>query len=120
MQGLSILIVEEEYLVAAAMEATLLADGAERVDIARSVDHLDPAAPGIDLAIVEAKLGAPAVIAFTRALQDAGVATVVLRNRSSHTCTLFGYIGAGWVHPRFRGSRRGGTVHRLCSPGEAF
>lgn len=77
MLGLSVLIVEEEYLVAAAMEATLLAEGAGNVSIARNVDHLDPRARGIDLAIVEAKLGAPAVIKFAGELQDAGVATVV-------------------------------------------
>jgi DNA-binding response OmpR family regulator len=76
MLGLSILIVEEEYLVAAAMESALLGEGCS-VAIARSVEHVDPRAPGIDLAIVEAQLGAPAVIAFVNALHAAGVATVV-------------------------------------------
>src|SRR6218665_3993760 len=77
MLGLTILVVEEEYLVAAEIEATLLAEGASKVLIARDIGDVEVPLPPIDLAIIEAKLGAPASIAFADALHKAGVAVVV-------------------------------------------
>ncbi|WP_423067051.1 hypothetical protein [Devosia sp. CN2-171] len=77
MIGLTVLVVEEEYLVAAEIEATLLARGASQVLMARNVHDLATPAPPIDLAIIEAQLGAPASIAFATSLREAGVAVVV-------------------------------------------
>lgn len=77
MLDLTILVVEEEYLVAAEMEATLLAAGASKVVIARDIHHLGTPTPHIDLAIMEAKLGAPASIAFSLSLREAGIPVVV-------------------------------------------
>ncbi len=77
MLGLTILVVEEEYLVAAEIEATLLAEGASKVMIARDLEDVGPQTPAFDLAIIEAKLGAPDSIAFAASLSEAGVAVVV-------------------------------------------
>lgn len=76
MLGLSVLVVEEEYLIAAEIEATLLAKGAATVLVARDVERVGPLPP-VDLAVIEAKLGAPAVIAFATLLREAGVPVVV-------------------------------------------
>lgn len=77
MLGLTILVIEEEYLVAAEIEATLLARGASQVLMARTIHDLSTPIPPIDLAIIEAQLGAPASIAFAASLREAGVAVVV-------------------------------------------
>ncbi len=80
MQGLAALVVEEEYLIAADIEQTLLAAGAARVEIFRNGEEVR--AYNVDLgafavAVVEAKLGDPRVIAFCEVLRRAGVAVVV-------------------------------------------
>jgi DNA-binding response OmpR family regulator len=78
--GLSILVVEEEYLIAADIEQTLRAAGAGDVAVFRSLEELtEDIVPHdrFDLAVIEARFGHPDVVAFCRHLQDAGIAVVV-------------------------------------------
>jgi len=80
MHGIAVLVVEEEYLIAADIEQTLLNAGAARVDIFPRIEAIDPVlidATRPTLAILEARLGAPPVVAFARALRDKGIAVVV-------------------------------------------
>lgn len=78
MHGLHILVVEEEYLVAADIEQTLRAAGAADVTIvldaeaARSRDFAN-----VQIAVIEAKFGSPNAVALCEALRAAGVAVVV-------------------------------------------
>jgi DNA-binding response OmpR family regulator len=78
MHGLHILLVEEEYLIAADMEQTLRAAGAEDVTI---VGDIDTAATydfsDVQLAVIEAKFGSANAVALNDALRTAGVAVVV-------------------------------------------
>jgi DNA-binding response OmpR family regulator len=78
MNGLHVLIVEEEYLIAADMEQTLRAAGSADVvivadaDAARTKDF-----SRFNLAVIEAKFGSPHAVALCAALREAGVAVVV-------------------------------------------
>lgn len=78
MHGLHILVVEEEYLIAADMEQTLRTAGAADVtivldaDAARTRDFAN-----VQLAVIEAKFGSPNAVALCEALRSAGVAVVV-------------------------------------------
>lgn len=78
MHGLHILVVEEEYLIAADMEQTLRAAGAADVAIVGDI----AAAAGLDfsafqLAVIEAKFGSAEAVALNDELRAAGVAVVV-------------------------------------------
>lgn len=73
----TVLVVEEEYLIAAEIEATLLAKGASKVLIARDTHEASLLTTQVDIAIIEAKLGAPASIEFAASLRRAGAAVVV-------------------------------------------
>jgi DNA-binding NtrC family response regulator len=91
MLGLNALVIEEEYLIAADIEQTLKAAGAAKVDIFRNLTDLyekqvDPS--GFQVAIVEAKLGDPKVVAFSSALHENGVA-VVMTSADSTLRSLF-------------------------------
>ena len=80
MNGVNALIVEEEYLIAADIEQAIREAGAVGVEIFRDVEEIShrPVSPGrFQLAVVEAKLGHPAVVAFAEELRGAGVAVVV-------------------------------------------
>jgi DNA-binding response OmpR family regulator len=92
MFGLTVLVVEEEYLIAAEIEATLLAEGAAKVLMARNLHDLTTPAPQIDLAIIEAQLGAPASIAFAAALREAGIAVVVTSADRAVTSLFIGSV----------------------------
>ena len=76
-----ILIIEEETLLALDIEFVLSEDGPVEVTHYRSVTEaeahtVDPTR--FHLALVEAKLGAPAVVALTQRLVQAGLPTVVM------------------------------------------
>lgn len=92
MLDLTVLVVEEEYLVAAEIEATLLDAGALKVLLARDLDDLATPAPQFDLAIIEARLGAPASIAFAASLREAGVAVVVTSADRAVTSLFIGSV----------------------------
>ena len=78
MHGLNVLVVEEEYLIAADMEQTLRAAGVAEVTIAGDAD-----ATGVfdlsrfDVAVIEAKFGSESAVALCATLRAAGVAVVV-------------------------------------------
>lgn len=78
MHGLHILLVEEEYLIAADMEHTLRSAGAAEITI---VGDIDTAATvdfsNFQLAVIEAKFGSANAVALNEALRSAGVAVVV-------------------------------------------
>lgn len=78
MQGLRILLLEGEYLVAADMEQTLRSAGAEQItivgDIATAATY-DLSA--FQLAVIEARFGSADAVALNDALRAAGVAVVV-------------------------------------------
>ena len=78
MHGLHILLVEEEYLVAADMEQTLRTAGAADVTIVTDTDtaHICDFA-NFQIAVIEAKFGSPNAVALCDALRAAGVAIVV-------------------------------------------
>ena len=78
MHGSRVLIVEEEYLIAADMEQTLRSAGAEDVMIQRDANSaraLDFSS--FDIAVIEAKFGSPSAVALCAALRAAAVAVVV-------------------------------------------
>ena len=80
MLGLNALVIEEEYLIAADIEQILKAAGAARVDVFRNIEdvhaqQVDPS--GFHVAIVEAKLGDPRVVAFSSELHANGIAVVM-------------------------------------------
>ncbi len=78
MRGRTVLVVEEEYLIAADIEYSLMAEGARSVLIARNVEQargLDLSS--IDLAVLEARLGDPRVIEFASQLRERGVGVVI-------------------------------------------
>lgn len=78
MRGRTALVVEEEYLIAADIEFSLITGGAEKILIARNVAEANALdLTGIDLAIIEAKLGAPEVVAFAARLRERGMGVVV-------------------------------------------
>ncbi len=80
MNGVNVLIVEEEYLIAADIEQAIREAGAADVAIYRNVEDIPerPAATGrFQLAVVEARLGHPSVVAYVDELQRAGTAVVV-------------------------------------------
>ncbi|WP_156342797.1 hypothetical protein [Devosia sp. A16] len=78
MHGLHILLVEEEYLIAADMEQTLRAAGASEVTIvANSASTASLDFSDFQLAIIEAKFGSAAAVALNDRLRAAGVAVVV-------------------------------------------
>jgi DNA-binding response OmpR family regulator len=78
MHGLHVLVVEEEYLIAADMEQTLRDAGEAEVttvldaDAARAMDL-----SRFDIAVIEAKFGSASAVALCTALRAAGVAVVV-------------------------------------------
>ncbi len=77
MHGLHVLIVEEEYLIAADMEQTLRTAGAEVAIVgdagaARAFDLSI-----FDIAVIEAKFGNESAVALCAALRAADVAVVV-------------------------------------------
>ena len=88
MRGRTILVVEEEYLIAADIEYSLLAAGAARVVIAANIDEAARLPLDFDLAVIEAKLGADEVVAFCTQLRARGVA-VVVTSADRQTQTLF-------------------------------
>ena len=74
-------VIEEEALVVLDIQDILNQHGVTDVVHYRSIDEAAPHAEhllGVDLAIVEAHLGAAEVVAFTRQLVEAGVSTVVM------------------------------------------
>ena len=78
MNGLNVLLVEEEYLVATDMEQTLRAAGATDVTIVRDAHAartLDLSA--FNLAVIEAKFGNATSVALCASLLAADVAVVV-------------------------------------------
>ena len=78
MQGVNALVVEEEYLIAADIEQTLRSAGAREVQIFRSVSEISTSPVGrFQLAIVEAKLGHPDVIALAEHLGRLDIGVVV-------------------------------------------
>lgn len=78
MHGLHVLVVEEEYLIAADMEQTLRDAGVAEVttvldaDAARAIDL-----SRFDIAVIEAKFGSASAVALCAALRAVGVAVVV-------------------------------------------
>jgi DNA-binding response OmpR family regulator len=78
MNGLHILIVEEEYLIAADMEQTLRAAGSAEVTIVSDADAARAADfSKFNLAVIEAKFGSESAIRLCADLRAAGVAVVV-------------------------------------------
>ena len=80
MNGVSVLIVEEEYLIAADIEQAIREAGATVVEIFGDVEDVPnrPLPPGrFQLAVIEAKLGHQDVVRFAEELQSAGVAVIV-------------------------------------------
>ena len=78
MRGRTVLVVEQEYLIATDIEYSLLAEGAARVVIAANVEEAaQPILDQIDLAVIEARLGDPGVVAFVAQLREQGVGVVV-------------------------------------------
>ena len=74
-------VIEEEALVALDIQDVLMRHGATEVLHFRNVDEAARHAAqlqGFTLAIVEARLGAAEVVAFTRELSAAGIGTVVM------------------------------------------
>lgn len=75
-----ILVIEEEPLLALDIEDILagarLGEVTHHRNVAAALPHLENA--GVSLAIVEARLGAAEVVAFTERLATAGVAVVVM------------------------------------------
>lgn len=77
MHGLRVLVVEEEYLVAADIEETLRTAGAE-VTIKRDAEEARALDLSVfDFAVIEAKFGSPAALALSNALRTAGIGVVV-------------------------------------------
>jgi len=75
------LVIEEEALVALDIQDVLNQHGVAEVELYRRVGDAIPHADRLrefDLAIVEARLGAAEVVAFTKQLAEAGVGTVVM------------------------------------------
>ncbi len=75
-----VLVIEDQFLIAMEIESVLLGAGVREVEIVRSVDDAARREGGwseFDLAIVEARLGNPAVVAFCLALAASGVAVLV-------------------------------------------
>lgn len=78
MHGLNILLVEEEYLIAADMEFTLRTAGASGVTIASDIEAAEALDfSTFDLAVIEARFGSAAAVALCSELRAAGVAVVV-------------------------------------------
>ncbi|MGV3490304.1 MAG: hypothetical protein ACO1OG_03195 [Devosia sp.] len=80
MQGITALVVEEEYLIAADIEQSLLAAGVGEVQVVTDISELIETPVAVDrfqLAILEARLGDPEVVAFAAHLRRLGVAVVV-------------------------------------------
>lgn len=80
MLGLHALVVEEEYLIAADIEHALRSAGASEVTVFRNIAELrehPPVLDGVDIAVIEAKLGQPEVISFAQDMLRAGIAVVV-------------------------------------------
>jgi DNA-binding response OmpR family regulator len=92
MHGSRVLIVEEEYLIAAEIEQTLRSAGVEDVvmegdaNSARALDFSN-----FDMAVIEAKFGSPNAVALCAALRAAGVAVIVT---SADQAVLALYTGA--------------------------
>lgn len=94
MQGVNALVVEEEYLIAADIEQTLRAAGAREVQIFRSVSDISTIPEGrFQLAIVEAKLGHPDVIALTEHLGRLGIGVVVTSADRAVQTLFVGAVG---------------------------
>ena len=78
MNGLHVLVVEEEYLIAADMEQTLRAAGAAEVTIVSDADVARRSNfSRFNLAVIEAKFGSESAIGLCTELRTAGVAVVV-------------------------------------------
>jgi hypothetical protein len=94
-QGVNALVVEEEYLIAADIEQTLRAAGAREVQIYPSVSEIGSSIPPgrYQLAIVEAKLGHPDVIALTEHLRRLGVGVVVTSADRAVQALFTGAVG---------------------------
>lgn len=78
MCGRTVLVVEEEYLIAADIEYSLTTEGTREILLARDVaeaSRMD--LTGVDLAIIEARLGDPDVVAFAAQLRERGIGVVV-------------------------------------------
>jgi DNA-binding NtrC family response regulator len=97
-QGTRILVVEEEYLIAADIEQTLVAAGAAHVGLYREIaDLIDiPAvAERFDLAVLEARLGNAETVAYAAHLRRLGVAVVVTSADSAVAALFEGAVNLG-------------------------
>ncbi len=86
--GCSILILEDEYLIAMDVEQTCLDWGADGVTILRSLEQLgeDPFAEHrFDAAILDLRLGGQSTTGFARVLADRGVPFVFATGMSDAT-----------------------------------
>jgi len=77
MRGSTVLVVEEEYLIAADIEYSLVAEGASVLTVRDVAEARTHNLAGIDLVILEAKLGDPAVVDFAAQLRERGIGVVV-------------------------------------------
>mgnify|MGYP002621404235 CR=1 FL=1 len=79
LQGLRVLVLEDEYLIALDVEQMCRDHGAEDVVILRRLDELgdDPLAMlNVQLAIVDVRLGGDTTLEFARLLADNGIPLV--------------------------------------------
>lgn len=93
-----VLIIEEEALLALEIQDVLAEHGSTEVrhyrNLAEAAPHFAELAT-FPLAIVEARLGAPEVVAFTERLAQAGVAVVVMSADRASTELFPHAIGLG-------------------------
>lgn len=75
LEGMRILVLEDEFLIAMDVEQLCRDHGASEVVIARSLSEIDPdhAAANFDAAIVDVMLGGTPTLAFAGDIRDRGI-----------------------------------------------
>ncbi len=104
--GRSILILEDEFLIAMDVEQTCLDWGADKVTIVRALDQLgeDPFRQHeFDSAILDLRLGGSSTVDFAHRLHARGIPFVFATGMSEHNEIATGFPGVAIVSKPYSG-----------------
>ena len=113
--GLSILVLEDEYLIAMDVEQLCLDHGASGVTISRTVDELGPdplTTLEFDAAILDMRLGGASTLPFGAKLLAAGRPFVFATGYSDTAEIMNDFPGVEIVNKPYNGTDLIGALHR--------
>ena len=106
LDGLRVLLLEDEVLIAMDVEQLCRDNGAAEVTVARSLEEIDMAALSgtVDVAIVDLFLGGASTLDFARSLREAGTPFVFASGYSDAEEIAAAFPGIAFVSKPYAGS----------------